>query len=134
MLGRLRMLDVLLLKPSRCQMSGLHRFRLIFEPLYDLHVGYQVSLVKHSSLSNPISSLILNCVCELITRHGVVPLYTAAVYGLSPAVRPDILFQLPFLARELLELPEYHFPLVFDLAKFLLDFRILKGLLEEALV
>jgi hypothetical protein len=125
------MLDVLLLKSSRCQMSGLHRFRVIFGPLDYLHVGYQVSLVKHGSLCDPISSLILHCVCELVTGH-VVPLYAAQ--GLSPSLRLDILFQLPFLDRELLELSEYHFPLVFHLAKFLIDLRILKGLLEEALV
>jgi hypothetical protein len=67
------MLDVLLLKASGCQLSGLHRLSVIFGPLDDLHVGYQVSLVKQGSLGDPFSSLILHRVCELI-RGKVVPL------------------------------------------------------------
>jgi hypothetical protein len=67
------MLDVLLLKPSGCQLSGLHRLSVIFGPLDYLHVCYQVCLVKQGSLGDPISSLILHRVRELV-RGQVVPL------------------------------------------------------------
>jgi hypothetical protein len=67
------MLDILLLKPSWCQLSGLHRLSIIFGPLDDLHVGYQVSLVKQGPLGDSISSLILHCVSELV-RGQVFPL------------------------------------------------------------
>ena len=57
--------------------------------LYNLHVGYHISLIKESSIIavRPNSSLILHSICELI-RHFV---HLHTLESLLPSLRSDVL-------------------------------------------